>query len=59
MCVVKVSPESVEKLEIMSPIILGVEIDSKTCILDIGYCLITIITLNLPQIHNKKVIATE
>ena len=31
----RVSPESVKKLEIMNPIILGAEIDSKTCILDI------------------------
>ena len=31
----RLSPESVEKLEIMNPIILGAEIDSKTCILDI------------------------
>ncbi len=31
----RISTESVEKLEIMNPIILGAEIDSKTCILDI------------------------
>ena len=31
----RISAESVEKLEIMNPIILGAEIDSKTCILDI------------------------
>lgn len=31
----RISTEYVEKLEIMNPIILGAEIDSKTCILDI------------------------